>query len=817
MRFINICTAVCVSVSAFGQKSDTTGITAAFNRVSIVQFTNVLEKQTGYRFYYDGSQFDTIIFNFSVTGRSLSEILETGLAATEFEFAIDDNKRVFITRGQPVYTTLGFTRSSTRKKTAEARRVEDSTARSAFAGVAGVKTLESVTISAALNIKSTQMGVQSIDIKTIRQVPVIFGEADVLRVVMATPGVKTVGEASSGLNVRGGSTDQNLILFNEATIYNPTHFFGMFSAFNPDLVEEVSLYKSSIPARYGGRLSSVLDIEAREGNKKNITGSAGIGLLTSRIALEGPIVKDKTSFVAGARSTYANWLLKLLPEEYENSTAGFYDLNLVLDHVINKKNQLTATGYFSSDRFTLNNDTSYNYENRSFNIKWRHSFTKTVSTITAGIDDYRYNTSAKNNPVNAYRLSFNVNQKFLKAHFNYYVDNRHTVDFGFNTIHYSIQPGTLEPYNQASLVERNVISREQALESAVYANDKFDVSDNISVEGGIRFSVYNYLGPKDINTYVPGMPKTEDNITGRQTFGSWNFIKTYGGPEYRLSFRYIFADQYSLKAGFNTQRQYIHMLSNTTIMAPTDTWKLSDPNIKPQAGSQVSLGVYRNIPKATVEISFELYYKKLKDYLDYKSGAQLIMNDHIETDVINTKGDAYGAEFLLKKLSGKLNGWLSYTYSRIKLRQDDPLAGEVINLGRPYPAIYDKPHDVTFIGNYRINKRLSFSFSATYSTGRPITVPIGKYYYSGGYRTLYGPRNGHRIPDYFRTDFSVNIEGNHKVKQKTHNSWTFGLYNITGRKNPYSVYYVSQDGVINGYKLSIFGSAIPFLTYNIRF
>jgi hypothetical protein len=252
-------------------------------------------------------------------------------------------------------------------------------------------------------------------------------------------------------------------------------------------------------------------------------------------------------------------------------------------------------------------------------------------------------------------------------------------------------------------------------------------------------------------------------------------------------------------------------------MAPTDTWKLGDPNIRPQSGSQVSLGLYKNIPKATVELSFEVYYRKIKDYLDYKSGAMLIMNHNIETDVINTKGKAYGFEFLLKKLSGKLNGWLSYTYSRIKLEQDDPLAGEVINNGKPYPASYDKPHDFTFIGNYRINKRFSVSFNATYSTGRPITVPIGKFYYSGGYRTLYGPRNGHRIPNYFRTDFSVNIDGNHKIKQKTHNSWTFGLYNITGRKNPYSVYYVSEGGVINGYKLSIFGSAIPFLTYNIRF
>jgi hypothetical protein len=817
MRHAYVYCLLFLCLAAKGQTSDTSSITATFRNMNITEFATELQKKTGFVFYYDDRQFDTITFNFSVTRQSLSNLLEAAFSSTDFFFGIDDRNRVFITRGQPVFTSIGVARSKVRKTSALAKQSEDSVLRSAFAGVAGVKTLESVTISAALNVKSTTMGVQSIDIKTIKQVPVLFGEADVLRVVMATPGVKTVGEASTGLNVRGGSTDQNLILFNEATIYNPSHFFGMFSSFNPDLVKEVNLYKSSIPPRYGGRLASVLDIEGREGNKKNITGAVGVGLLTGRITLEGPIVKDKTSFLVGARTTYADWLLKLLPEQYENSTAGFYDVNLNLSHTIDKKNELFATGYLSKDRFTLNGDTSYGYENKSVSIKWKHSFKRMTGTITGGIDDYLYNTSSSNNSVNAYKLSFNVNQKYLRAHFNYYLNNKHTVDFGVNGVYYNIKPGSLRPYNESSLVETDIISREQALESAVYLNDKYDISNDVSVEGGLRFSLFNYLGPKDINLYTPGIPKTEETMIGTRPYDSWKFIKTYGGPEYRLSMRYLFGDQYSVKAGVNTQRQYIHMMSNTAVMAPTDTWKLSDPNIRPQQGIQYSLGVYKNIVKTTVEMSFEVYYKTIKDYLDYKSGARLIMNHHIETDVINTKGEAYGAEFMIKKLSGKLNGWFSYTYSRIKLRQDDPKAGELINNGKPYPANYDKPHDVTFIGNYRINKRLSFSLNATYSTGRPITLPEGIYYYSGSYRTLYGPRNGHRIPDYFRTDFSVNIDGNHKRRQVLHNSWTFGVYNVTGRKNPYSVYYTSERGTINGYKLSIFGSAIPFITYNIRF
>ncbi|MBC7904285.1 MAG: carboxypeptidase-like regulatory domain-containing protein [Gemmatimonadaceae bacterium] len=683
-----------------------------------------------------------------------------------------------------------------------------------------VTTLKNVIVSAqkVSNVKGTQMGMQKIDIKTIKQVPVVFGEADVLRVILTLPGVKTVGEASTGLNVRGGSTDQNLILFNDATIYNPSHFFGMFSAFNPEVVKDVVLYKSSIPARYGGRLSSVVDISSREGNKKNITGAAGIGLLTSRIDIEGPIIKDRSSFIIGGRTTYANWLLNLLPDQYKNSKAGFYDVNLNISHEINKKNTVYLTGYLSRDRFNLNSDTVYGYGNQNISFKWKHVFSnKLNSQITSGIDRYYYDISSKHNPVNAYKMGFDINQTYLKMHFNYYLSSKHTVDFGLNSIYYKLHPGKYSPVGAKSLVVPEEINAEQALESALYLNDKFTISPSVSVEAGIRYSVFNSIGPKDVNLYAPGLPKTEDNQTGTTVFKKGQFMKTYSGPEYRLSVRYAPTENFSIKAGYNTQRQYIHMLSNTASIAPTDIWKLSDPNIKPQFGDQVSIGFYKNFKSNTIETSLEFYYKNIRDYLDYKSGAVLVMNPHIETDVINTKGKAYGAELLIKKLTGKLNGWVSYTWSRVLLKMDDPAAGEIINGGDFYPSNYDKPHDVTLIGNYRINHRFSVSLNGTYSTGRPITLPIGRFYYSGSYRTLYADRNANRIPDYFRMDFSMNIEGNHKVHQRTHNSWTIGLYNLTGRKNPYSVYYVSEGGSINGYKLSIFGSIIPFVNFNIRF
>ena len=667
-------------------------------------------------------------------------------------------------------------------------------------------------------IRGMQMGVQKVDIKSIKQVPVAFGEVDILRVVLTMPGVKSVGEASTGLNVRGGSADQNLILFNDATIYNPSHFFGLFSAFNPEVVKDVQLYKSAIPAKYGGRLSSVLEVNSREGNKKNITGSAGIGLLTSRLNVEGPLAKDKTSFILGVRTTYANWLLNLLPDQYKNSKASFYDLNLNLTHEINKKNNLYFTGYLSKDNFNLNNDTVYQYGNQNLSLKWKHVFNNKWYIITAGgVDRYNYGISSEKNPVNAYKLAFDINQSYFKTYVNYYANSKQTIEFGLNTLLYKLHPGDFTAFGATSLIKPDQVQAEQALESAFYLGDKYAISPELSIECAVRYSMFNYLGAQKVNNYAPGIPKTESAIISTTNYSKGENIKTYHGPEIRISARYAFTENFSLKAGYNTQRQYIHVLSNTAAIAPTDIWKLSDPNIRPQYGEQYSFGLYHNFKSNTIETSLEVYYKHMEDYLDYKSGAILVLNHHIETDVVSTRGKAYGIELLIKKTTGKFNGWFSYTYSRTLLQMSDSTAGGLINKGAYYPANYDKPHDVTFIGNYRFSHRFSLSVNMTYSTGRPITLPIGRFYYSGSERTLYSDRNAYRIPDYFRTDFSMNIEGNHKVHQKTHNSFTIGVYNLTGNKNPYSVYYVSENGIVNGYKLSIFGSAIPYINYNIRF
>lgn len=684
-----------------------------------------------------------------------------------------------------------------------------------------VTSLREVVVEAdgASNISRTQMGLEKLDIKTMKQVPVAFGETDVLKVILTLPGVQSVGESSTGLNVRGGATDQNLTLFDDATIFNTAHLFGFFSAFNPDVVKEVELYKSGIPAEYGGRLSSILKVTSREGNKKKFGGSGGIGLITGRLTLEGPIKQGKSSFLIGGRSTYSDWLLKKIPNDNLKHSAGsFYDLNLHLNHEIDQKNAVDFTAYYSSDRFRLDNDTTYHYNNITGSLMWRHTFhEKLYSDFGLSYSYYGYDVASDKNPVNAMELKYNIGQIKARGDLSYLLNDRNTVNFGASVIRYNLLPGSLKPTGSESLLVADEIQKEQALESALYVGDKFDVNPNLSLYAGLRYSFYNYLGAHDVYQYTAGLPREENTIIDTVHYGSGKFIRTYQGPEYRLSMRYKLSDNASVKLSYQRMRQYIHMLSNTTAISPTDIWKLSDPHIRPQLGDQISLGYYRNFKGNLIETSVEAYYKTMKDFLDYKGGAVLTMNHHIETDVLSTKGRAYGVEVMLKKVAGKLNGWVSYTYSRSLLQTKATETSESVNNGKEYPSNFDKPHNVTVISNYRFSRRFSVSLNFTYNTGRPITVPIAKYNLDGSMRLLYSDRNQYRIPDYYRADFAMNFEGNHKIKKLAHSSWSVSVYNLTGRRNAYSVFFRSEDGVVKGYKMSIFGSPIPTITYNFKF
>jgi len=789
----------------------------------ISELVKQIEAQSHYHLHYDESHFISFTLSMQINGGTLQEVLDKAFIGSDFKFAIF-GKSIFLTKSVSIVTALPsqMADSSKNLKVLLAADLSTITIPNPITSNTKALSLKEVTITSnrSVNVTGTQMGVEKLDIKAIKQVPTVFGEVDVLRVILTLPGVKSVGESSAGFNVRGGSTDQNLILFDEATVYNPTHFFGFFSAFSPDIIQDVKLFKNSIPAKYGGRLSSVLEMNVREGNKKKFEGTAGIGLLTSRLNIEGPIFKDKTSFIIGGRTTYSNWITKLLPKNsaYRRAEASFYDLNVNISHQQNEKNSFYVTGYLSSDRSSLATDTTFQYINRNLSLRWKHIYSeKFYSQITTGLDSYKYDNFSNYQEETDYRLEFSIKQTRFKTNFNYAPNRRMSIEFGTNSILYSNRPGSLRPYNEQSLIVANFLPKEQGIENAVFAEQSYELTPAITLNTGLRYSLYTSLGPSTQHIYAEGLSKNDANIESTQEYGAGKAFNTYQGPEYRLGATFLLNANLSIKAGYNTQRQYIHMMSNTTSMSPTDTWKLSDLNIAPQTGEQFSLGIYKNFKSNSIETSVEGYYKNINNFLDYKSGAQLILNHKIEQDVLPTKGKAYGIEFLLKKSVGPLNGWISYTYSKILLKTDDVQGANSINQGKFYPANYDKPHDATLIGNYQFSKRFSVSLNVTYSTGRPITLPVGKYFSNGGQRLLYSQRNQYRIPDYFRSDISLNILGNHKVKQLTHNSWTIGVYNLTNRKNAFSTFFVSENKVINGYQLSIFGTAIPFVNYNIRF
>lgn len=897
-------------------------ITINVTDVSLLQFVEQMERTGSYRFYFDPVETDSLFITVKADNATLEQVMKQALQNSVFQFAVDQQNRVYITKKYKIQTALAadfFDQTKTAKDTShepllilpgadvDKDRLKASLEKKLFeigtrTGTIGrgnsiltgyvrdikngealsgamvyvdtpsiktatdqfgyysitlpkgrhtlrvssigmkdtkrqlviysdgkltveledyVASLKAVTVTTEKrsNVRSTQMGVDKVNIRTIKQVPSVLGESDILRVVLTLPGVTSVGEASTGFNVRGGAADQNLILLNDATIYNPSHLFGFFSAFNTDVIKGVELYKSAIPEKYGGRVSSVLDVSTRDGNSKKLTGTGGLGILTSRLTLEGPLDKEgKTTFIVGGRTTYSDWILKEIPNSaYANSSASFYDLNLNLTSAINPKNTIYLTGYLSHDKFKLNSDTLYKYGNKNAIIKWKHIFNnRFFGVVSGGIDRYDYAVSSSQVVLNAYQLKYDINQTHFRTEFNYSPNNKHAVNFGLQTIYYKIHPGSFEPASPQSLVSPDQVPAEQAIESALYLGDKYNITPEFSVNAGIRYSLFSYLGAHDVYQYVPGSPRTTSSITDTLHYASGKNIKTYSGPEIRVAMRYSISNNASVKLSYNTLRQYIHTLSNTTAISPTDIWKLSDPNIQPQQGYQVSLGYYHNFSD-DIETSIEVYYKHLEHYLDYKSGATLVMNKHIETDVINTQGEAYGAEFMIKKTAGKLNGWLSYTFSSTRLRMDDPIAGETINKGNYYPANFDRPHNVNFIGNYKFSHRISVSLNAVYSTGRPITLPIAVFVLAGSQRVFYSDRNQYRIPDYVRGDLSVNIEGNHKIKKLAHSSWSVGVYNLLARQNPYSIYFQQESGVIKGYQLSIFGTAIPFLTYNFKF
>ena len=669
-------------------------------------------------------------------------------------------------------------------------------------------------------VDNMMMGAEKFKPQMLKNIPSAFGESDIMKIVLTLPGVTNVGEASSGYNVRGGASDQNLILFNGGTVYNPTHLFGLFTSFNSEAVEDVELFKSSIPVEYGGRISSVLRVNSKEANMQKLTGSASIGALTSKANLEIPIVKDHVSLLLNGRTTYSDWMLKQLPEKsgYKDGNANFYDLGGLLTWRVNDHHRLRIHGYWSKDKFSFSSQDNYGYQNRNFSAEWRAILSeKVTATLSAGLDHYDYYNEDWATPSMAARLSFGIDQLWGKLHLRHRLTEQQTLTYGLSVQHYNVQAGRYEPVGEESRIATNQLQREKALESAAYIDYERKLTEKLSVSAGLRYSMFNALGPRDVNHYADGELPTEATLI--ETRHETGNIKTYHAPELRLSARYALQDNLSLKAGFNTMHQYIHKVSNTSIMSPTDMWKLSDLNIKPQKGWQAAAGIYYETPRKDYEFSAEVYYKHIGDYLNYRSAAVLLMNSHLETDVISTKGRAYGLELQVKRPTGRVNGWVSYTFARSQLRQDDNRVAMPLNDGKWYPSEYDRPHEVKAVLNLKFTERYSLSSNFNYATGRPTTLPAGKYYDSNSrkYMPYYTDRNKYRIPDFIRLDLAFNIEPTHKLTSFLHTSFSIGVYNALARRNAYNIYYVTEGNDIKGYKLSVFGTAIPYVSLNIRF
>jgi len=671
------------------------------------------------------------------------------------------------------------------------------------------------------NLRAAITGVTTIEAEGVKTVPLVLGERDVLKVALTIPGIKTAGEGSAGFNVRGGKEDQNLILLDNATIYNPAHFLGFFSAINPYATNRVDIYKGGIPVQFGGRLSSVFDIISKNGSAEKLKGEAGIGPVTSNVTISTPIVKNKSSLLVGARGTYSGWILKSLKEEkLKNSQASFYDVIAKYRHEFNKKNSLEGTFYYSKDKFSITSDSLFNYSNallslkynRTLNDKHKAEFNITHSDYKFGID---YDNSIK--ATNSFAFEYNIKETQGVLKLIYTLNPKNRITYGLSGKLYKINPGTVNPTSPISLISALDIDDEKGLETALFASNNYKISEKLLIDYGVRFSIFTALGPSIQKTYLEDKPLSEATVTSEKAFDNNDKIKRFAGFEPRISVKYSVTDNLSLKAGYDKTYQYIHLLSTNTTQSPTDTWKLSDLNVDPQSGEQFSFGIFKNFTNSDLEASVEGYYKKSKNILDYKVGANIVLNQNLETELLQGEGKSYGVEFLLKKTEGKLNGWLGYTYSRAFIKLNSQFKEELVNNGEYFPTNFDKPHDFSAVLNYKFTKRYSLSSNFTYQTGRPITYPVGKYTFGGAEYTLYSDRNKFRIPDYYRLDIGLNIEGNHKIKKLAHSFWNISVYNVLGRNNPYSVFFVTEKGKVKGYQTSIFGIPVPTITYNFKF
>lgn len=680
-----------------------------------------------------------------------------------------------------------------------------------------------ITEKTKTNTRKPEMSVNKLSIAQIKQMPVVLGEVDIIKSLLFLPGVTNAGEGQSGFNVRGGGADQNLILLDEATIYNSSHLFGFFSVFNPDAIKDLKLYKGGIPARFGGRASSVLDIYQKDGNSKKFSMNGGIGLISSRILAEGPIVKDKGSFLIGGRGSYAHLFLKL---SNNDNSAYFYDLNTKLNYKLNKNNNLYLSGYFGRDVFDIAEAFTNTYGNSTLNLRWNHLFSdKLFSNLSMIYSDYYYGLDLD-------FIGFNWNSGIknynLKYDFKYYVNDKFKINYGANAIYYHFNPGEISPLTDDSGINYKKLEQKYAFEPAFYIDTEHKINDKLSIQYGLRYSLFYRLGSSTVNYYENDLPVSYDSElkiyekatpTRTEFFGKNKTIASYDNLEPRFALAYEFSNNKSVKLGYNRMVQYLQLISNTASPTPLDVWTPSDNYIKPQIADQIAVGYFTNLKDDEYSLEVESFFKTVKNRLDYIDGADLIANEAIEQVVLNGQMRSYGLEVLFRKNTGKLSGWIAYTISKSEQKTPGRFDNEIgINNGNWYKNAYDKTHNLAVTASYKLNPKWSFGGNFSLQTGQPVTYPNGQYIYQGITVPSYGLRNENNLPTYHHLDISATLTPKRNKGRNWQAEWVFSVYNLYGRKNAASISFSQnlETGQNEAVRLSIFGM-VPAVSYNFKF
>jgi hypothetical protein len=668
-------------------------------------------------------------------------------------------------------------------------------------------TLKEVKVSSVKkdrNVKDAQMGLEKLNMTEINKIPVLLGERDIIKTITLLPGIKNSGEGSSGFNVRGGNVDQNLILLDEAPVYNAAHLLGFFSTFNSDAIKDVQIYKGGMPAEFGGRLSSVLDIKMKEGNDKNYNVSGGLGLIASRLNIEGPIVKEKGSFLISGRRTYVDQFLRL-SDQYKDNKLFFYDLNAKANYKLNKNNRVFLSGYFGRDKIGVGNAFGIDWGNATATARWNHVFnSKWFSNTSLIYSNYDYKIAIKGGDVD-FDITSRIKDVNLKYEINYYPNPKNSIKFGVNSIYHTIVPGQLRSYGTAGINPKKLQDR-YSLESAVFVMNEWKQSEKLSVIYGLRISSFAVLGKGDFNTY-----NEQGAVIKTTNYKAGEVVKNYINPEPRISMSYVLDSNKSVKASYARNVQNLHLISNSTTTSPTDLWTGSSNNIKPEIGDQISLGYFQNLKDNAYEFSVEAYYKSMQNQIDYRNGANTQANENLEGELLTGIGRAYGIEFLVKKKTGRFTGWAGYTLSKTERKING------INFNNWYNARQDRTHDITIVGIYDLTKKWNLSTTWTYQTGNAVTYPVGKYTSNNAVTFLYSERNAERFPAYHRLDFGATYM--RKKTDKRESSWTFSVYNAYGRQNAFTIEF--REDPKDASKTQALQTAlfrwVPSVTYNFKF